>query len=129
GIRSILEKGGGEVVGGLRLVPIVTLDSGARYGVDGELRWILIPEASAPTVIGDETVHLLHEALEWKRDRFDEAIEQAARAIGLPESDLCFAFPAVALVRAVITKGSSYLTRLALLWIRPSERRELREEI
>jgi hypothetical protein len=38
-------------------------------------------------------------------------------------------FPAVPVVRSILAKKSSYLTRLALEWVLPSERRELREEI
>jgi hypothetical protein len=40
-----------------------------------------------------------------------------------------FAFPVADLVRAVLDKRISYLTRLALAWLRPTELRELRAEI
>jgi hypothetical protein len=35
----------------------------------------------------------------------------------------------VEVIRAVLARQSSYLTRLALEWIRPTELRELRREI
>lgn len=129
-VREILEQGGGEAIGELRLLPLVTLDSGARQGIDGALRWVQIPaEGGPPVVIGEANVHLLHEAIEQKRDLFDEAIEAAARALDLPVDDLLFSYPVTGLVRAILVKRSSYLTRLALAWLRTTELRPLREEI
>ncbi len=78
---------------------------------------------------GADNLHLFHEAIEWKRDRFDDALAETARALGLPEDALFLAFPATGVVRAVLAKRSSYMTRLALLWLLPSELRELREDI
>jgi hypothetical protein len=128
-VREILDGGGGESVGEHRFLPLVTLDSGARYGLDAEAGWLIVP-AEGPAVRYDLAVaHLLHEALEWKRDRFDEAIEEGARAAGLPVDDVLFSFPAVEAVRAVLAKDHAYLTRLALQWIRPTELRELRAAI
>jgi hypothetical protein len=127
-IAEIFAKGGGE--GEPRFLPLVTLDSEARCGLDAELRWVVAAaEGGAVVVIGKDNVHLLHEVLEWKRDRFDDALAEAARALELPEDDLVFAFPVIDLVRAVLDKRVSYLTRLALAWLRPTELRPLRTEL
>lgn len=127
-VIEVLDRGEGTAEP--RFLPLLTLDSGARYGLNAELRWILAAaEGGALVTIDLDTVHLLHEAIEWKRERFDEALTEAARAHGLPEDELVFAFPVAALIRAVLEKRISYLTRLALAWLRPSELRELRIEI
>ena len=129
-VREILEQGGGEPLGDARFLPLVTLESGARQGIDGALRWVQIPaDGSAPVLISDGNVHLLHEAIEQRRDHFDEAIEQQARALGLPVDDLLFSYPVTALVRSILARRSSYLTRLALAWLRTTELRPLRDEI
>jgi hypothetical protein len=128
-VRAILEAGGGEAVGERRVLPLVTLDSGARFALDGDLKWLLLPESGPPIPWSPENAYLMHEPLEWKRARFDDTIEDAARALGLPALEVVFTFPAVEIVRAVMAKGAAYLTRLALEWIRPSELRELRKDI
>jgi hypothetical protein len=127
-ISEIFAKG--EGTGEPPFLPLVTLDSDARYGLDGELRWVLVAaEGSAPVAIDKANVHLLHEGLEWKRDRFDDAVAEAARAFALPEDEIVFSFPVIDLVRAILDKRVSYLTRLSLAWLRPTELRELRAEI
>jgi hypothetical protein len=128
-VREILEAGGGEIAGDQRFLPLVTLDSGARYGLDVEARWLIVPAEGPVVRYVPGVAHLFHEALEWKRDRFDEALEAGARAHGLPVDDVVFSFPAVDAVRAVLAKEHAYLTRLALQWIRPTELRELRADI
>lgn len=131
-LQEIFEGGGGEPAGAGpgRLLPLITLDSGARCGLDREARWVLLPDDGRPAVVyGPDTAHLFHEALEWKRRRFDDALEEAARAQGLPAEEVLFAFPAVDVIRAVLAKGHPYLTRLALEWIGPTELRALRAEI
>jgi|HubBroStandDraft_2_1064218.scaffolds.fasta_scaffold377077_2 hypothetical protein len=128
-VREILDGGGGEAAGELRFLPLVTLDSEARYGLDAEARWIIVPAEGPVVRYEPATAHLFHEALEWKRDRFDDAIEESARAGGLPPIDVVFSFPAVDVVRAVLAKEHAYLTRIALQWIRPTELRELRAAI
>jgi hypothetical protein len=133
-VRALIDGGAGEPIpggaAGDRFLPLVTLDSGARCGLDAAGRWILVPDdGRAPVRWAPELAHLFHEPLEWKRDRFDDAIEQAARALGLPPDDVVFAFPAIEVIRAVLAKQQSYLTRLALQWIRPTELRPLRADI
>ena len=128
-ILAVLDAGGGEELGGQRFLPLVTLESGARYAIDAELRWIVIASNGEASVVSAEKAHLLHEALEWKRDRFDAEIEAAAKTHGLPVDDLVFSFPVFDLARAVLSRQSSYMTRLALEWLRPTELRPLRAEI
>jgi hypothetical protein len=131
-VQEILEGGGGELVPGAseRFLPLVTLDSGARCGLDREARWLLVPEGDRPaTRCTPAAAHLFHEALERKRARFDDAIEEAARACGLPAEHVVDTFPAVFVIRAVLEKEHPYLTRLALEWIRPTELRALRAEL
>lgn len=126
-IAEIFAKGGGE--GEPRFLPLVTLDSEARCGLDAELRWIVAAAEGGAVVIGKDNVHLLHEVVEWKRDRFDDALTEAARALALPEDEVVFSFPVIDLVRALLDKRVSYLTGLALRWLRPTELRALRTEL
>lgn len=115
------------------LLPLVTLDSGARYGLDvasGSVRWIIDHGDGRPnTAFSGETAHLFHEALEWKRDRFDNELEESARSFGLSADDVVFSYPVFDVARAIFAKKSSFLTRLMLEWLRPTELRELRVEI
>jgi hypothetical protein len=104
-LGELIDGGGGEPAGAERFVPLVTLDSGARCGLDREARWLLLPDDGRPAIrFAAETAYLFHEALEWKRRRFDDALEEGARAHGLPADDVLFAFPAVEVIRAVLDK-------------------------
>ena len=129
-LRELLDGGGGEPAGAGRFLPLVTLDSGVRCGLDREACWVLVPDDGRPPIrYTPEAAHLFHEVLEQKRRRFDEALEEAARAQGLPAEEVLFSFPAVGVIRAVLAKQHPYLTRLALEWIGPTELRGLRAEI
>lgn len=132
-LREILDAGGGEPLdpaGAARFLPLLTLDSAARWGLDRDARWILVPEGGQPpTRFAPEAAHLFHEALERKRADFDDAVETAARAHGLPAEEVLFSFPAVEVIRAVLAREAAYLTHLALRWILPTELRALRREI
>jgi hypothetical protein len=131
-VTELLDGGGGEPIAGGpdRFLPLVTLDSGARCGLDREGRWLLVPgDGRPPTRYTPAAAYLFHEALEWKRARFDDAIEEAARPLGLPAYVVADSFPAVEVIRAVLEKEHPYLTRLALEWIRPTELRALRAEL
>jgi hypothetical protein len=128
--RALVEEGKGDVVAGGRFLPLVTLESGARIGLDAEGRFAITDADGGPTrPYADEDGHIFHEALEWKRSRFDDALEEGARALGLPVDDVFAAFPVAGIVRAVLSKGMHYTTRLALLWLRPSELREMRDDL
>jgi hypothetical protein len=108
----------------------MTLDSGARCGLDREGRWVLVPDGGkAPVRFDPAGAHLFHEVLEVRRARFDDAVETAARALELPAEEIVLTFPAVDVVRGVLAKEHPYLTRLALEWIAPTELRVLRAEI
>jgi hypothetical protein len=139
-LKEIFEAGGGEPTGAgadpgpagaaaARFLPLVTLDSGARCGLDVEGRWLIVPEGGPAVRYAPAQAHLFHEPLEWKRRRFDDAVEASARAAGLPADEVVFSFPSVDVIRAVLAKEHPYLTRLALEWIAPTELRLLRTEI
>jgi hypothetical protein len=129
-VRELLDAGGGEPLESGRFLPVATLASGARLGLDASASWILVPEGGGPIrAYAAEHAHIFYEVLESRRDEFDDAIEAAARAAGLPPDEVVFSFPAIAVVRAVLTKSFPYLTRLALLWIRNTELRELRADL
>jgi hypothetical protein len=131
-VQELLDGGGGEPCRGAadRFLPLVTLESGARCGLDREARWLLVPDDGRPaTRCTPDTAHLFHEALEWKRTRFDDALEAGARAHGLPADEVVFAFPTVDVIRGVLAKQHPYLTRLALEWLRPTELRALRADL
>jgi hypothetical protein len=129
-LAELLDGGGGEPLGDGRFLALVTLDSGARCGLDREARWLLVPDdGRAPVRFEVESAHLFHEVLERRRGRFDDALEAAARAHGLSPDDVVLAFPAIDVVRAVLAKQHPYLTRLALEWLGPTELRALRSEI
>ena len=128
--REIFEAGGGEPVEGTKFLPLVTLESEARCGIDSKLTWISVPTDGRPIARGEPgQEHLLYEVLETKRDDFEKKLAEGARAAGLPPDDTVLAFPAVAVIRAVLEKELAYLTKLALQWALPSELRELRADI
>lgn len=127
-IRELVEAGGGEGVFGSRFFSLVELDSGARVGLDAAAHFcILWPEALH--VFSPDAGHMFHEVLEWKRTKFDDALEEGAKAHGLPGIEVSLAFPASGIVRAVLVKNMHYTTRLALQWLRPSELRDVQVEI
>ena len=130
-LQEILDAGGGEPLpSGGRVLPLITLDRAPAAASTAEGAWLLLPDDGRPAVrCAPETAHLFHEVLEQKRARFDDAVEAAARAAGLPADEAVFSFPAAAVVRAVLAKQHAYLTRLALEWLRTTELRDLRAEI
>ncbi|MDI1479048.1 hypothetical protein [Polyangium sp. y55x31] len=129
-VRAIAAEGKGEPFGGRIFLPLVTLDSGARVGVDGDGTFVLASaEGDVISPYSTEDAHVFHEVLEWKRDAFDDKLEEAGRALGLPELSASLAFPASGVVRAVLAKNMHYTTRLALSWLRPSELRQVQDDI
>ncbi|WP_233561339.1 hypothetical protein [Sorangium cellulosum] len=130
-VRELLEGGGGEPSEGGRFLPLVTLESGARIGLDSAAAWVFAPEGGGPAqaFAPDSGGPIVFEVLESKRDDFDASIEEAARAAGLPPEEVAFSFPAADVVRAVLARGLPSMTRLALSWLRLTEARALRAEI
>lgn len=129
-VREILEAGGGEPLGDGRFLPLVTLESGARVGLNESAEWVLAPEDGGPArVYAPDSGQVFFEVLESQRDDFDARIEEAARAAGLPPEEVVFSFPVEGVVRAVLAKGLPTLTRLALAWLRLTELRALRADI
>jgi hypothetical protein len=128
-VRAILEQGKGEAAGTARFLPLVTLDSNARVGIDERGQWVLVLEDGEVRTYTPGDEHLFHEVLEWKRARFDEALEEGARSQGLPPDAVSLGFPATGIVRAVLSRNLHYLMRLGLLWLHPTELREMRDDI
>ncbi|WP_437682760.1 hypothetical protein [Sorangium sp. So ce131] len=128
-VCALLEAGGGEPLDGGRFLPLVTLESGARVGLDGSAAWVFAPEGGAAQVFAPERGQVFFEVLESRRDDFDARLEEAARAAGLPPEEVAFSFPAEQVVRSVLSKGLPTMTRLALSWLRLTEVRALRADI
>ncbi len=134
-LRALLSDVGGAgepltgVAGAARFLPLITLESGQRIGLTESAAWVAVPEAGPPRVYAAEEAHVFYEVLESKRADFEDRIEEAARAAGLPAEEVVLSFPATGVVRAVLGKGLPYMTRLALLWLRTTELREARAEI
>lgn len=129
-LRALVEEGKGEVLGQTRFFTLVTLDSGARIGLDEAAQFILVREDGASIVpFSLAEAYVFHEVVESRRNAFDDALEDGARALGLPALDVALAFPAIDIVRAVLAKNVHYTTRLALSWLRPSELRDMRDDI
>lgn len=136
-LLALFEGGAGEPLPGplpglaseARFLPLVTLESGQRIGLTAAAAWIAVPAEGPPRAYADDDAHVFYEVLESKRADFDDRLEEAARAAGLPPDDVVLAFPAAGIVRAVLGKGLPYMTRLALLWLRTTELRELRADI
>jgi hypothetical protein len=127
-IHELVESGSGETVFAARFFPLVELDSGARVGLDAQARFA-ITQPDALWVYAPEEGHMFHEVLEWKRNKFDDALEEGAKAHGLPPIEVSLSFPASGIVRAVLVKNMHYTTLLALQWLRPSEVRDVQVEI
>jgi len=129
-VAERIAEGAGESIAGASFLPLFALDSGAVIGLDATATWVIVPDDGRPPIIcvsGAE--HALIEAIESKREDFDAQLEAAAREKGLPPEAVSFAFPAVALVRGVLSGPSAYLIRLALRFLRPTELRDVRAEI
>ena len=112
-----------------RFLPLLTLESGQRIGLTAAAAWVAVPAEGPPRVFTADEAHAFYEVLESKRSEVEDRLEEAARAAGLPPDDVVLAFPAAAVVRAVLGKNLPYMTRLALLWLRATELRELRADI
>jgi hypothetical protein len=135
-VRRILEAGRGEQAGDRPFVPVLLFDSGARYGIDAQGQWVASLPASSQSgdpatgvYTAESDAHAFYEALEEPRNAFEARLEEGARAAGLPPDQVVLSFPAVQVVRAVVARQSAYLIRLALLWIHPTELREMRPDL
>ena len=137
GFDAVVSAGAGEVLAGHRFVALVPLESGARLGLgrpeaeghpDVAPSWLLVTGETVQSFSPGQERGFV-ELLEWSRSEFDETLERAAAEVGLPAEDVLFSFPAVDLVRAMLTAGSVHYCRVALSWLRASELREVRSEI
>ncbi len=130
---------------------VFTLDSGYRYGLvfkgnestpseskpsDDEpcdhgasaLGWAVWTDDGLQLFTERNASHFV-EVLEHRRSDFDEQLERGAVELGLPALETLLSFPAVALIRVILTSFSQHFISLGLRWLLPSELRELREEI
>lgn len=123
-----------ERIGPRSFVAILTLDSGTRLGLsiaDGdaaEAAWAVV-EGDTLTEFAPEAAIKFLEPLETPRAELDERLERSAADLGLPAEAVLFSFPVVPLVRAMLEKNRPHFARLSLMWLLPSELRELRKEI
>jgi len=127
-LELVLAGPGVESWGGTSVVPIATLESSMRLGL-AATGWMGITDGGAVLACAGEALGRFYEIVEQSRDSFDEALEKGAHEKGLPPDVVALSFPAVEVVRAVLGKDSTYLIRLALLFLRTSELREMRAEI
>jgi hypothetical protein len=129
-LAEILQAGGGEQVGTEHYLPILQLDSETSYGLCVDGTWAAHRPGTATLVhLGDGTEPHFCELVECKRSEFEELLAAGAGKAGLDPEALTISFPSVAIVRALLQRQSLHFTRLSLLWLLPSELRELRRDI
>lgn len=121
-----------EQYGEQHFVAVFTLDSGMRYGLtergsDG-VAWAVV-DGDKLIEFGEGNENMFVEVLEQQRSVFDEQLEQGAADRDLPVDQTLLSFPAVALVRTMLVRQMPHFCRLSLMWLLPSELRELRAEI
>jgi hypothetical protein len=110
-IRELVEGGGGELVFAVRFFPLVELDSGAIVGLDEKARFaITLPDVLC--TYAPDTGHMFHEVLEWKRNKFDDALEEGAKVHGLTTHEVSLAFPAAGIIRAVLVDVQGEIRRI-----------------
>lgn len=132
-IRRRLEEiaASGDAGGAPEWVPLGELPSGARFGLSTAGQWVLVPgdEDRLPRPFDGPERGRFFECIEIPRSDFDQQLTAAAAELGLPAEWLVASFPAVELVRDVLALRTPYYLRLGLLWLLPSEMRELRDPI
>lgn len=128
-VREAIDAGRGATFDGHAAIPLVTLESESVVAIGPDLGWLVaLPDGRVRVATGGEE-HVLHEAVEQKRADFEAALERGARAAGLDPDAVVLAFPATAVVRAVLARRVPFLVHLALRWLVPTELRELRPDI
>jgi hypothetical protein len=129
-IVEILLAGGGEKVKDETYVPLVVLESGTKYGLNDKGEWMVQFAGKGDLErFGPGTEPKFCEAVEQKRDEFEQILADKAKALGLDPDAIVLSFPSVEIVRDLLHRGSILFTRLALLFLIPSELRELRPDI
>ena len=122
-----------ECVDGQHFLGVFTLDSGFRYGLafDDELEQLgwAVGTDEGMQLFAERNVGHFVEVLEHRRSDFDEQLERGATELGLPALETLLSFPALSLIRAVLTNFSQHFIGLGLRWLLPSELRALRKEI
>lgn len=131
-LEALAETGATEAVEGRAFVSLAALDSGARCGLylhDEGAGWAMEKGGILAPFGSEKGTRAFVEVIEGPRAEFEAALDRAARDLGFEGDPLSFAFPAVELVRAVLAARTGFLCRLALLWLLPTELRELRDDI
>lgn len=129
-VASKVEAEEVEHVGADVFIPIFSLESGTRFGLDEHGGWAMV-EAGAQQLIQFQTGKEMYflELLEHARDAVEVQIGEGAAKQGLPSDGVTWSLPAIELVRVVCQLRKPHFCRLALLWLLPSELRELRDEL
>ena len=129
-VIEILLAGGGEKVKDLSYVPLVVLESGTKYGLNEKGEWVAHRTGTTDLMtFGPGTEPQFCEAVEQKRGDFDQMLSDRAQALGFDPDATVLSFPSVEFVRDLLHRQSILFTRLALLFLLPSELRELRADI
>ena len=130
-LAELAESGDLETIEGRAFAALASLESGARCGLflheEGAGWAVAQGEVLAP--FGDKGARAFVEVLERPRAEFDDELDRGGAGLGFEGDPLSFAFPAIELVRVVLCARAAYLCRLALLWLLPTELRDLRSEI
>jgi hypothetical protein len=128
-IAELCEAGPGRMVGEQVFLPLLTLESGRDYGLDGAARWTMCEADATLVVFDDDTSLRFVELLEHERRGVEDRLEGRAAELGLPVDDVVLAMPAVELLAAVFASPSAHFVRLAIAWMLPSEIPALRKQL
>lgn len=128
-LAELIEAGAGESVGGTPFLPLLELESETRFGLTLQEGWTAHPPDKPLVAFAEGREQEFLEAIETKRGDFEARLGEAAEEAGLPAKSVLLSFPFTALARFALTRKSPYIVRLALLWLVPSELRDLRAEI
>jgi hypothetical protein len=131
-LEGLVAAGKTEALGGVDFAGVFDLGTGLRYGLvllpEGDVGWAVVDGARL-VKFAPETAAFFVEVLEHSRREVDDRIEREAAQRGLPAEPTLFSFPSVALVRAIAATRAPHFCRMALVWLLPTELRELRGDI
>ena len=125
---TLVEEDKADEVAGKAFIPLIKLDSGCDYGLAEGPTWAR-SDGTTLTVFSADTVRAFVEVFEHPRREFEDRVEKRAGEVGLPATEAAWSFPALQLVRAMLAEETAYFVRLALLWLLPTELREMRADI
>jgi hypothetical protein len=128
-IAELCESGVGRKLADDLFLPLMTLDSGRDYGLDGEARWAMIDDQGGLVRFDEQSARHFVELLEHARREVEERLERRAAELELPVDDVVLAMPALELLAAMFGSPSPHFVRLALGWMLPSEIAALRGQL